>query len=81
MTSCVQQASGERVNLVISRPLKSQAVSIIRDITGTHNSSTHQHQSQQLFHSRPNSHKVGASPSERKKYWFSHVVVCVARQS
>ncbi|NXS96913.1 LNX2 protein, partial [Jacana jacana] len=52
----VIQASGERVNLVISRPLKSQTVSIIRD-TGTHNSNTHQHQSQQLFHSRPNSHK------------------------
>ncbi|NXF19045.1 LNX2 protein, partial [Rhodinocichla rosea] len=52
----VIQASGERVNLVISRPLKSQTVSIIRD-TGTHNSSSHQHQSQQLFHSRPNSHK------------------------
>ncbi|NXW89366.1 LNX2 protein, partial [Alopecoenas beccarii] len=52
----VIQASGERVNLVISRPLKSQTVSIIRD-TGTHNSNPHQHQSQQLFHSRPNSHK------------------------
>ncbi|NWH63070.1 LNX2 protein, partial [Geococcyx californianus] len=52
----VIQASAERVNLIISRPLKSQTVSIIRD-TGTHNSNTHQHQSQQLFHSRPNSHK------------------------
>ncbi|NWQ78932.1 LNX2 protein, partial [Columbina picui] len=52
----VIQASGERVNLVISRPLKSQTVSIIRD-TGTHNSNPHQHQPQQLFHSRPNSHK------------------------
>ncbi|NWX05848.1 LNX2 protein, partial [Caloenas nicobarica] len=52
----VIQASGERVNLVISRPLKSQTISIIRD-TGTHNSNPHQHQSQQLFHSRPNSHK------------------------
>uniref|UniRef100_H0ZMX9 Ligand of Numb protein X 2 n=1 Tax=Taeniopygia guttata TaxID=59729 RepID=H0ZMX9_TAEGU len=52
----VIQASGERVNLIISRPLKSQTVSIIRD-PGTHNSSSHQHQSQQLFHSRPNSHK------------------------
>ncbi|XP_019330408.1 ligand of Numb protein X 2 [Aptenodytes patagonicus] len=52
----VIQASGERVNLIISRPLKSQTVSIIRD-TGTHNSNSHQHQSQQLFHSRPNSHK------------------------
>ncbi|NXK16163.1 LNX2 protein, partial [Arenaria interpres] len=52
----VIQASGERVNLIISRPLKSQTVSIIRD-TGTHNSNLHQHQSQQLFHSRPNSHK------------------------
>ncbi|KAK2519115.1 ligand of Numb protein X 2 [Columba livia] len=52
----VIQASGERVNLVISRPLKSQTVSIIRD-TATHNSNPHQHQSQQLFHSRPNSHK------------------------
>ncbi|XP_065534546.1 ligand of Numb protein X 2 [Lathamus discolor] len=52
----VIQASGERVNLIISRPLKSQTVSIIRD-TGTHNSSPHQHQSQQQFHSRPNSHK------------------------
>ncbi|KFQ92820.1 Ligand of Numb protein X 2 [Nipponia nippon] len=52
----VIQASGERVNLVISRPLKPQTVSIIRD-TGTHNSNSHQHQSQQLFHSRPNSHK------------------------
>ncbi|KAM6383528.1 ligand of Numb protein X 2 [Alca torda] len=52
----VIQASGERVNLIISRPLKSQTVSIIRD-TGTHNSNPHQHQSQQLFHSRPNSHK------------------------
>ncbi|NWH88712.1 LNX2 protein, partial [Aegithalos caudatus] len=53
----VIQASGERVNLIISRPLKSQTVSIIRDTTGTHNSNSHQHQSQQLFHSRPNSHK------------------------
>ncbi|XP_023774748.1 ligand of Numb protein X 2 [Cyanistes caeruleus] len=52
----VIQASGERVNLIISRPLKSQTVSIIRD-TGTHNSNSHQHQSQQLFHSRPSSHK------------------------
>ncbi|XP_059694779.1 ligand of Numb protein X 2 [Haemorhous mexicanus] len=52
----VIQASGERVNLIISRPLKSQTVSVIRD-TGTHNSNSHQHQSQQLFHSRPNSHK------------------------
>ncbi|NXP20150.1 LNX2 protein, partial [Scytalopus superciliaris] len=52
----VIQASGERVNLIISRPLKSQTVSIIRD-TGTHNSNSYQHQSQQLFHSRPNSHK------------------------
>ncbi|NXR99777.1 LNX2 protein, partial [Oxylabes madagascariensis] len=52
----VIQASGERVNLIISRPLKSQTVSIIRD-SGTHNSNSHQHQSQQLFHSRPNSHK------------------------
>ncbi|XP_061849139.1 ligand of Numb protein X 2 [Colius striatus] len=52
----VIQASGERVNLIISRSLKSQTVSIIRD-TGTHNSNPHQHQSQQLFHSRPNSHK------------------------
>ncbi|NXE20917.1 LNX2 protein, partial [Ardeotis kori] len=52
----VIQASGERVNLIISRPLKSQTVSITRD-TGTHNSNPHQHQSQQLFHSRPNSHK------------------------
>ncbi|KAM9204227.1 ligand of Numb protein X 2 [Mergus octosetaceus] len=52
----VIQASGERVNLIISRPTKSQTVSIIRD-TGTHNSNPHQHQSQQLFHSRPNSHK------------------------
>ncbi|NXM73271.1 LNX2 protein, partial [Serilophus lunatus] len=52
----VIQASGERVNLIISRPLKSQTVSIIRD-TGTHNSNSHQHQPQQLFHSRPNSHK------------------------
>ncbi|KAM6213485.1 ligand of Numb protein X 2 [Sarcoramphus papa] len=52
----VIQASGERVNLVISRPLKSQTVSIIRD-TGTQNSNPYQHQSQQLFHSRPNSHK------------------------
>ncbi|KAJ7409588.1 Ligand of Numb protein X 2 [Willisornis vidua] len=52
----VIQASGERVNLIISRTLKSQTVSIIRD-TGTHNSNSYQHQSQQLFHSRPNSHK------------------------
>ncbi|NXH00736.1 LNX2 protein, partial [Loxia leucoptera] len=52
----IQRASGERVNLIISRPLKSQTVSIIRD-TGTHNSNSHQHQSQQLFHSRPSSHK------------------------
>ncbi|POI32170.1 hypothetical protein CIB84_004078, partial [Bambusicola thoracicus] len=52
----VIQASGERVNLIISRPMKSQTVSIIRD-TGTHNSNPHQHQSQQLFHCRPNSHK------------------------
>ncbi|XP_071592547.1 ligand of Numb protein X 2 [Heliangelus exortis] len=52
----VIQASGERVNLIVSRALKSQTVSIIRDM-GTHNSNPHQHQSQQLFHSRPNSHK------------------------
>ncbi|NXH16760.1 LNX2 protein, partial [Bucco capensis] len=52
----VIQASGERVNLIISRPLKSQTVTITRDM-GTHNSNSHQHQSQQLFHSRPNSHK------------------------
>ncbi|NXG27246.1 LNX2 protein, partial [Dromaius novaehollandiae] len=52
----VIQASGERVNLIISRPMKSQMVSIIRD-TGTHNSNPQQHQTQQLFHSRPNSHK------------------------
>ncbi|NXX49645.1 LNX2 protein, partial [Tricholaema leucomelas] len=52
----VIQASGERVNLIISRPLKSQTISIIRDM-GTHNSNSHQHQAQQLFHSRPNSHK------------------------
>ncbi|NWU98381.1 LNX2 protein, partial [Upupa epops] len=52
----VIQASGERVNLIISRPLNLQTVSIIRD-TGTHNSNSHQHQPQQLFHSRPNSHK------------------------
>ncbi|KYO27417.1 ligand of Numb protein X 2 isoform A [Alligator mississippiensis] len=48
------QASGERVNLTICRPVKSQAVSILRE-AGTHASS--QHQSQQLFHSRPSSHK------------------------
>ncbi|NXE47154.1 LNX2 protein, partial [Casuarius casuarius] len=52
----VIQASGERVNLIISRPMKSQMVSIIRD-TGSHNSNPQQHQTQQLFHSRPNSHK------------------------
>ncbi|XP_006027859.1 ligand of Numb protein X 2 isoform X1 [Alligator sinensis] len=48
------QASGERVNLTICRPVKSQTVSILRE-AGTHASS--QHQSQQLFHSRPSSHK------------------------
>ncbi|KAM9172457.1 ligand of Numb protein X 2 isoform 2-T4 [Pangshura tecta] len=49
------QASGERVNLTISRPVKSQTVAILRE-AGTHNSS--QHQAQQLFHSRHSSHKI-----------------------
>ncbi|XP_032621187.1 ligand of Numb protein X 2 isoform X3 [Chelonoidis abingdonii] len=49
------QASGERVNLTISRPVKSQTVAILRE-AGTHNSS--QHQAQQLFHSRHSLHKI-----------------------
>ncbi|XP_077665914.1 ligand of Numb protein X 2 isoform X2 [Eretmochelys imbricata] len=49
------QASGERVNLTISRPVKSQTVAILRE-AGTHNSS--QHQAQQLFYSRHSSHKI-----------------------
>ncbi|XP_073196728.1 ligand of Numb protein X 2 isoform X2 [Lepidochelys kempii] len=49
------QASGERVNLTISRPVKSQTVAILRE-AGTHNSS--QHQAQQLFNSRHSSHKI-----------------------
>lgn len=49
------QASGERVNLTISRPVKSQTVAILRE-AGPHNSS--QHQTQQLFHSRHSSHKI-----------------------
>ncbi|XP_038232991.1 ligand of Numb protein X 2 isoform X4 [Dermochelys coriacea] len=49
------QASGERVNLTISRPVKSQTVAILRE-AGTHNNS--QHQAQQLFHSRQSSHKI-----------------------
>ncbi|XP_039345069.1 ligand of Numb protein X 2 isoform X2 [Mauremys reevesii] len=49
------QASGERVNLTISRPVKSQTVAILRE-AGPHNSS--QHQAQQLFHSRHSSHKI-----------------------
>ncbi|XP_067419021.1 ligand of Numb protein X 2 isoform X4 [Emydura macquarii macquarii] len=48
------QASGEKVNLTIFRPVKSQTVSILRE-AGTPNSG--QHQSQQLFHSRHSSHK------------------------
>uniref|UniRef100_A0A8D0GIW6 Ligand of Numb protein X 2 n=1 Tax=Sphenodon punctatus TaxID=8508 RepID=A0A8D0GIW6_SPHPU len=49
------QASGERVNLTISRAAKSQMVSIFRD-AGTHNGS--QHQPHQLYpNSRPSSHK------------------------
>uniref|UniRef100_A0A8C3RTF2 Ligand of Numb protein X 2 n=1 Tax=Chelydra serpentina TaxID=8475 RepID=A0A8C3RTF2_CHESE len=49
------QASGERVNLTISRPVRSQTVAILRE-AGTHNNS--QHQVQQLFHSRHGSHKI-----------------------
>ncbi|KAM7179953.1 ligand of Numb protein X 2 isoform 2-T5 [Macrochelys suwanniensis] len=49
------QASGERVNLTISRPARSQTVAILRE-AGTHNNS--QHQVQQLFHSRHSSHKI-----------------------
>ncbi|XP_044872938.1 ligand of Numb protein X 2 isoform X2 [Mauremys mutica] len=49
------QASGERVNLTISRPVKSQTVAILRE-AGPQNSS--QHQAQQLFHSRHSSHKI-----------------------
>ncbi|XP_075775345.1 ligand of Numb protein X 2 isoform X2 [Pelodiscus sinensis] len=48
------QASGERVNLTISRPVKSQTVAILRE-AGTHNSN--HYQAQQLFHSRHSSHK------------------------
>uniref|UniRef100_G3WY25 Ligand of Numb protein X 2 n=1 Tax=Sarcophilus harrisii TaxID=9305 RepID=G3WY25_SARHA len=48
------QASGERVNLTISRPGKPQTNSTNRE-PGTHSSS--QHQAQQLYHSRPSSHK------------------------
>ncbi|XP_070605943.1 ligand of Numb protein X 2 isoform X2 [Erythrolamprus reginae] len=49
------QASGERVNLTISRPTKPQIVSILRD-GGTH--LTSHHQSYQLYHSnRPSPHK------------------------
>nr|XP_006138979.1 ligand of Numb protein X 2 isoform X2 [Pelodiscus sinensis] len=48
------QASGERVNLTISRPVKSQTVAILRE-AGTHNSN--HYQAQQLFHGRHSSHK------------------------
>ncbi|XP_062983882.1 ligand of Numb protein X 2 isoform X2 [Elgaria multicarinata webbii] len=49
------QASGERVSLAISRPAKSQIVSILRD-GGIHPIS--QHLSHQLYHSnRPSPHK------------------------
>uniref|UniRef100_A0ACB8FHB9 Ligand of Numb protein X 2 n=1 Tax=Sphaerodactylus townsendi TaxID=933632 RepID=A0ACB8FHB9_9SAUR len=48
------QASGERVSLAISRPAKSQIMSILRD-GGTHPIS--QHQSHQLYHNRPSPHK------------------------
>ncbi|XP_074072252.1 ligand of Numb protein X 2 [Macrotis lagotis] len=48
------QASGERVNLTITRPGKLQTNNTTRE-PGTHNSS--QHQAQQLYHSRPSSHK------------------------
>ncbi|XP_078246134.1 ligand of Numb protein X 2 isoform X2 [Pogona vitticeps] len=50
------QASGERVSLAISRPAKSQMVSILRDGGGSHPFS--QHQSHQLYHSnRPSPHR------------------------
>ncbi|XP_068936004.1 ligand of Numb protein X 2 [Petaurus breviceps papuanus] len=48
------QASGERVNLTIARPGKPQTNNTNRE-PATHNSS--QHQAQQLYHSRPSSHK------------------------
>ncbi|KAM6447601.1 ligand of Numb protein X 2 isoform 2-T6 [Liasis olivaceus] len=51
----IKLASGERVSLTISRPTKSQIVSILRD-GGTHPIS--HHQSYQLYHSnRPSPHK------------------------
>ncbi|XP_029458452.1 ligand of Numb protein X 2 isoform X2 [Rhinatrema bivittatum] len=50
------QASGERVSLTVCRPGKQQTSSVIRE-TGTHNSSQYHHHSQQLYHSRPSSHK------------------------
>nr|XP_020644240.1 ligand of Numb protein X 2 isoform X2 [Pogona vitticeps] len=52
----IKLASGERVSLAISRPAKSQMVSILRDGGGSHPFS--QHQSHQLYHSnRPSPHR------------------------
>ncbi|XP_037656183.1 ligand of Numb protein X 2 [Choloepus didactylus] len=48
------QASGERVNLTIARPGKAPPGNTSRE-AGTQSSS--QHHSQQLYHSRPSSHK------------------------
>ncbi|KAM8918958.1 ligand of Numb protein X 2 [Lycaon pictus] len=48
------QASGERVDLTIARPGKSQPGNSVRD-TGAQSSS--QHHAQPLYHNRPSSHK------------------------
>nr|XP_033803825.1 ligand of Numb protein X 2 isoform X2 [Geotrypetes seraphini] len=50
------QASGERVSLTVCRPGKLQTNNIMREM-GSYNSSQYNHHSQQLYHSRPSSHK------------------------
>ncbi|XP_030056195.1 ligand of Numb protein X 2 [Microcaecilia unicolor] len=50
------QASGERVSLTVCRPGKLQTNNIMRE-TGTHISSQYHYHSQQLYQSRPSSHK------------------------
>nr|XP_033803826.1 ligand of Numb protein X 2 isoform X3 [Geotrypetes seraphini] len=52
----ILQASGERVSLTVCRPGKLQTNNIMREM-GSYNSSQYNHHSQQLYHSRPSSHK------------------------
>ncbi|XP_059000770.1 LOW QUALITY PROTEIN: ligand of Numb protein X 2-like [Mustela lutreola] len=54
LTTQIIQASGERVDLTIARPGKSQPGNPLRD-TGAQSSS--QHHAQPLYHNRPSSHK------------------------